>query len=332
VAWTAEVFGNPDWVHITPGEESGNGDGDIEITIDANPTVNARTATITVTPDDNGLAAVLTQTVTISQLGGPATLGVEATDFDTNVDCEGGDNYTVTVTSNTAWTAAVSGSPSWVTITGASGNGNAAFTVRVAQTSSTDTREATIIITASGAPNKTVTVTQKGGTAGEIKSVKTGWTATATVDENNWYGNQDNGGVEGIIDGDYGINKFWHANGFGGSLPVTIIIDMKTPRTVTKTKTLRRMASEALGGDTKALEFYVGDSADGPWTELVKGEYPFRYDDNNPWDPAKHTLELPAPTPQTGQFLKVDVTEAYRNPPAVSIHEIDVFEQVVTCP
>jgi hypothetical protein len=69
--------------------------------------------------------------------------------------------YSVAVTSNATWSATVNAGATWCTVAPASGEGNGAVAVSVAENPAIANRNATITIVA-GALNKTVTVTQAG--------------------------------------------------------------------------------------------------------------------------------------------------------------------------
>ena len=71
-----------------------------------------------------------------------------------------GGSKTVTVTSNTSWTA--TSSASWLTISPASGSNNGTITAVATRNSSESSRSATITVSANGATPKTISVTQTG--------------------------------------------------------------------------------------------------------------------------------------------------------------------------
>jgi hypothetical protein len=146
------------------------------------------------------------------------------------------------------------------------------------------------------------------------KCDKTGWEIPAKSGDNNWFGN---GPVEGIIDGDYDDNKFWHV-GAGEGLPHWAVIDMKVPREVTRIITKRRP-----GGDTRRLQYYVSDNPDpadmSTWVLLVDGAYASTSADN--------FLTLDAEASVTGQYLLLVLPNSFREPYA-AICEIDVYEMV----
>ncbi|MEI6752806.1 MAG: BACON domain-containing carbohydrate-binding protein, partial [Paludibacter sp.] len=162
--WTASS--NQSWLTVTSGA---TGNGTITFTTSsANPFITTRVATVTLVA--NGVA---TKTITITQAVGDATLSVSGTTA--TVTKASGSTASLSVTSNSTWTA--SSNQSWLTVTsGATGNGTITFTTSSANPFIT-TRVATVTISANGATNKIVTVTQAMGDA--TLSVS-GTTATVT--------------------------------------------------------------------------------------------------------------------------------------------------------
>jgi hypothetical protein len=299
-AWKATI--NALWCTLT--NATGTGNGTVTVNVTENPAGRgARSATITLA------AGTLTRQVSITQEAGapeeePEVLTVSPPTIDvTDVAA----SYTITVTSNMEWTAEVNSEATWCTLTNATGTGNGTVTVNVEDNPDEGSRSATITFTA-GMFTRQVSVTQARVPQLE-KSDTTGWTVPYASADNNWWGN---GGPDVLIDGSYDTDHFWHAGASNDTPPYTVIIDMQTPRTVARVVTFRRE-----GGDTKSVEYYVSDSADGPWTELVKGAY------ESPQ--ADHTLTLDAPTPQTGRYLKLICPDSNRDT-FVAIHEIDVYE------
>ena len=75
-----------------------------------------------------------------------------------------GGSQTVTVTSNTSWTA--TSSASWLTISPASGSNNGTITAVAAENTATSQRIATITVSGTDAPTQTISVTQAGTSGG----------------------------------------------------------------------------------------------------------------------------------------------------------------------
>jgi uncharacterized protein (TIGR02145 family) len=146
VSWTAVA--NAEWLTLTP--SSGEGNGSIAVNVMENTALESRTATITITSDK------LAKTVTVTQAGVVATLVVNPAAIDAAANAG---SYSITITSNAAWTAATNAE--WLTIDPASGDGNGTVTVNVAGNSQTETRTATVTVTVA-ALTETITVTQEG--------------------------------------------------------------------------------------------------------------------------------------------------------------------------
>jgi len=156
LTWTASVTSGPAWIHITSGN-SGTNAGTINVTVDAN-TGSQRSGTITV---NAGSAADSPKQLTITQDANPPVLSVlpasRSIDF-------GATSLTYDVTNTgggtMAWTAAISGTPSWCRITsGSSGSNTGVITVEVDENPDNATRNGTITITSSGATGSPKTVT-----------------------------------------------------------------------------------------------------------------------------------------------------------------------------
>jgi hypothetical protein len=120
------------------------------VNVTENPVAISRAATVTIA------AGTLTHTVTITQAAAAPTLTTDPTSIDA-ADLAG--SYTIAVTSNAEWTAAVDAAATWVSLSPASATGNGTVTVNIAENPATVTRSATITFTA-GTLNQTVDVTQ----------------------------------------------------------------------------------------------------------------------------------------------------------------------------
>jgi hypothetical protein len=145
---------------------------------------------------------------------------------------------------------------------------------------------------------------------------KTGWTIAGVSDETA----SDGGGVNTIIDGNYGTGNFWHSmwSPSNAPLPHWAIIDMKEPETVARIVTRRRN-----NGDTKTIEYYLGDEADvnsATWKKVTQGSYP--QGQNSVID-----LTLDATESLSGRYLKLIVSDSYRVP-FTAITEVDVYRAI----
>ncbi len=151
-AWTATSDQN--WLTVTTGAT-----GDALLTLTAtitNPLITTRTATVTLKAP-----GVTDKTVTVTQAAGDATLLVSATTA--SVAKATNSTASVDVTSNTIWTA--TSDQNWLSVTSGA-NGNAPLTFSVVTTNLfVTTRTATVTLKASGAIDKTITVTQESGDA-----------------------------------------------------------------------------------------------------------------------------------------------------------------------
>jgi hypothetical protein len=149
-AWA--VSSSASW--STPSPLSGNNNGAVTVTVTENTEVTERSATVTFT------AGTLTRTVAVTQAGATPVLTV-STDAINDVPAAGNE-YSITVTSNTAW--AVSSNAAWSTPSPLSGSNNGAVTVTIAENTEVTERSATVTFTA-GTLTATVTVTQAGVSA-----------------------------------------------------------------------------------------------------------------------------------------------------------------------
>lgn len=149
--WTA-AKANLDWATVSPVEGEKN-----------------RSATITVTPTEvNNTGAERTGTISFSYgAEAPCVVTVKQAAFVPSLEvspeslefAKGGEAKTVTITSNTDWTAV--SSETWATLSAASGKGNATLTVTVAANEAA-ARTAKVTITA-GTIVKTVSLRQETG-------------------------------------------------------------------------------------------------------------------------------------------------------------------------
>jgi hypothetical protein len=167
-------------------------------------------------------------------------------------------------------------------------------------------RGITGIIVASGSIEKTVTVSVP-----ELyRCDKTGWSIEVSDQTAS-----DGGGKDKVIDGDYGNGGYWHSQwGPDIACPHWAVIDMKEPVEIARIITQRRN-----NGDTRTLQYFVGDSPDadaGTWVKITEGAYIS--------SSANHTLTLDVAEPVTGRYLKLVLPDSFRNP-FTAICEIDVY-------
>ncbi len=145
-AWTA--VSNQTWCTVTA---SGTGNGTITANCTENTSLTQRIASITVS--QSGSTPV---TVTVTQDGATPSLLVTPSNIDVPATA-GSTMYTVT--SNTSWT--VTSNQSWCMAT-SSGNGNGNITATFQANPTTETRIASITVSANGVTPQVVTLTQEG--------------------------------------------------------------------------------------------------------------------------------------------------------------------------
>ncbi|WP_407527747.1 glycosyl hydrolase [Lacibacter sp. MH-610] len=150
ITWTA--VSNQSWLAVAPTTAFGN--TTVTFTAQENPTTSTRTASVTFS--GNG---VTDQVVTVTQdAGGVPYILVNPATMNFNAASNTAQN--IEITSNVAWTA--SSNQSWLTLSSTSGNGVAVITANATDNPGTTSRSATITVTGSGLPAKTIAVTQNG--------------------------------------------------------------------------------------------------------------------------------------------------------------------------
>ena len=148
--WTASS--DQSWLSVTSGA-TGNGTLTMTTTA-ANPTIETRTATITLKA-----TGTTDKTITVTQAVGDATLSVSAATA--NVTKAINSTATIDVTSNSTWSAI--SDQNWLSVTsGATGNATLTMTTTAANPTIV-TRSAIVTLKATGAADKTITVTQAVG-------------------------------------------------------------------------------------------------------------------------------------------------------------------------
>jgi uncharacterized protein (TIGR02145 family) len=137
------------WCTLTNANATGN--GTVTVNVPTNTAIISRAATVTVT------SGTLTKTVAVAQAAAAPMLNVDKTTFNATVNAAA---YTIDVTSNGTWTAAVNSGATWCTLTNTNATGNGTVTVNVAENTTVATRTATVTVT-SGTLTQTVAVTQQ---------------------------------------------------------------------------------------------------------------------------------------------------------------------------
>ena len=144
--WT--VQDNVSWCTFTP---SGTGNGTITVNYTTNSGSTSRTATLTVSA-----TGVVNVTLTVTQAQASATVILSATPSNQNVTFTAG-GTSFAVTSNASWS--VLSNSAWCIVT-PSGNGNGTISANYTSNTGSEFRTAIITLSATGANNVQVTVTQ----------------------------------------------------------------------------------------------------------------------------------------------------------------------------
>jgi hypothetical protein len=151
ISWTAAS--NQTWLAVSPASDTG--DSIITVTAQANPLSTTRTAMVTVSG-----SGVTSQTVTVTQAAGVATLSILPTTLD--IGATEGSTATFNITSNTNWT--ILSDQDWLSVNPASGTGDSIITVTAQANPSASARTAIVTVSATGVDSQTITVTQEMGT------------------------------------------------------------------------------------------------------------------------------------------------------------------------
>ena len=176
-SWSASS--NATWCTVTA---SGTGNGTLQANYTENTSVDARTATITVT-----LSGATPVAVTVVQAGAAPTLAVTPTNQ--NVSAAAG-STSFAVTSNANWSA--SSDATWCTVT-TSGSGNGTLQATYTENTTTATRVANITVTVTGLAPVVVTVTQAAANAtlsvtpsNQNVAAPAGTTSFSVTSNNSW--------------------------------------------------------------------------------------------------------------------------------------------------
>jgi uncharacterized protein (TIGR02145 family) len=148
--WTAAITAGATWCTVYPTAGPGDATGLIVAAKNAAPEIRAATITFT--------SGSLTRTVSVTQAALVPTL---TTDKATIEAAYTTGYYTVAVTSNTTWTAAVNAGATWCTVSPTSGTDNRTVTVNVATNPMAAARAATVTF-ATGTLTRALPVTQAG--------------------------------------------------------------------------------------------------------------------------------------------------------------------------
>ncbi|MCL2572716.1 MAG: InlB B-repeat-containing protein [Defluviitaleaceae bacterium] len=139
------------WLTVTP--SSGSGNSSFRINATANNGTAARSGTITVSA--TGTPA---RTISVTQGAQAATLNLSHSTWS---PASTASSQLISVTSNRAWSVS-SNATSWLTVSPASGSNNGSFTINATANAGANSRSGTITVTATGAPTRTISVSQAG--------------------------------------------------------------------------------------------------------------------------------------------------------------------------
>jgi len=106
-------------------------------------------------------SSVASQTVTVTQLAGEATLSISSSTLD--VASSDSSTATFNITSNISWT--VASDQTWLTVNPSSGSGDGSITVIAQANATTSARTATVTVSGNGVASQIVTITQLAGAA-----------------------------------------------------------------------------------------------------------------------------------------------------------------------
>ncbi|MDO5664991.1 MAG: fimbrillin family protein [Bacteroidia bacterium] len=149
MGWT--VISNQTWLTATPA--TGTGNANVTLTATENTTTAVRTAIVTVTPATGDPI-----TVNVTQAAGTAVTPIFSADVTSLSFVATGENKTVKLSANVAWTA--TSSQTWLTLAPASGSADTDIVATAAANTTTTERTATVTIKADGQTNIVVNVTQ----------------------------------------------------------------------------------------------------------------------------------------------------------------------------
>jgi len=148
--WT--VSSDHDWLISTA--SSGSENQTITLTATANPTIQSRTAVITVS-----VPGAIERKVTVTQAAGAPNLSISSSALRVQALSS---TVGLNLNSNTAW--AVTGIQPWLAISKNSGTGNEILSVTVSANQKISQRSAILVFSANGVADQTCTVTQEAAT------------------------------------------------------------------------------------------------------------------------------------------------------------------------
>ena len=168
VVWTAKKEGtDTDWLTLDSFE--GTGSGKVVFSLDENTLPASRTAEITVDAAVESIGASWRKTVTVIQIG-TAPMILVSPEGKVNIPFKADDALAFEITSNIKWSASVakvSGDDGWISIkSGQSGENSGQIVLNVLENATSDSRTATLTVTADEYPDVTVSIEIEQGYSG----------------------------------------------------------------------------------------------------------------------------------------------------------------------
>ncbi|MFZ4544304.1 MAG: BACON domain-containing protein [Saprospiraceae bacterium] len=147
------IVSNMSW--LTVNKSNGNGNATITVNASANPLLIPRIAQLTISGQN-----VSSKVVVITQNGIPPSLSVSPTYL--GIAAQLNSTTSFNITSNISWS--LFSNQNWLQPSSQSGSGNALITLTAQKNAAINTRQATITCSASGVPDRTISVTQEAAT------------------------------------------------------------------------------------------------------------------------------------------------------------------------
>lgn len=153
------------------------------------------------------------------------------------------------------------------------------------------------------------------------KEYETPFPTEYKYDRNSWevlsvsdVSTSEGGGMTTLIDGD--LSTYWQSAYEGGDAPLPhwAVIDMQTPRNISRVELYRRTGNK----DTKSIELYVSDHPDANAAGWIKiGTVVFEEGDSS-------SITIPGSIDMKGRYLKLLLPDSNREP-YTSVAEVYVY-------
>lgn len=144
----------------------------------------------------------------------------------------------------------------------------------------------------------------------EYKYDRSSWEVLSVSDVST----SEGGGMVTLIDGD--LSTYWQSAYEGGDAPLPhwAVIDMQTPRNISRVELYRRTGNK----DTKSIELYVSDHPDANAAGWIKiGTVVFEEGDSS-------SITIPGSIDMKGRYLKLLLSDSNREP-YTSVAEVYVY-------